>query len=251
MMLQRRIRFVIAFVLVFMLSVSSVVRVYSMSTILQTYEEKVCIPIFSYYKLIATYEGAHYRIQISIETESDGTWRKNKNYSIILEIVREWYNQSLCPHGISLIIRMPSMAWGLPQTIDGEEYHYDKKKTIIDWLRTTYVVKCDIGYIEEENIKIDPEIFYYVYNTSICDFIGKDEYLVSLGHWYLPQFWISVRPDPRAQRQTEFSNIQTQINLLKEELTYIKNLMYVLILTIVILIATALYFEIRKTKVKT
>jgi len=240
----------LVFILTLLLLTSSIVKVHSLSTVIQNYEVSVYAPIHYYYKVVALYEAARYRIYISLETEPDGTWRPNKSYQAIVKIVRDWYNFSLCPNGVSLIIRVPMWAKGpVIQTVDGKEYIYYYNKTLIDSVDFVYNFTCN--HVEEAvDIEINLEMFYYAYNTTIFEEIGEDEYLMAIGMRYLPSFWITLMEDPQQQLQTDFLRLQTQITSLEMELTNIRNLMCLLVSTTIILTVITGYLAVEKRKMQ-
>jgi hypothetical protein len=228
-----------------MLFISLSEKVYGVSAIAQSYEESI-------YKEINgnVFELARCEIHISIETESDGTWRNNSKYRGIVSISLVWYNASLFPKGLELFLRSPAMATGILYVKQTQNVFNGtlspsrglrREPVLFDFTFETYDVKYPVRQY------ISQSLMYEVINYS-----QPYKMLILTGVLDLPSVWITIMPDPQQKLQTEI--IET-IETLEKRLDSISNLLnYVIILvvtSIIIYIATNAYLKARKPETKT
>lgn len=243
-MLQRR-RPLLIVALVIFLSTCTIAKVQGMSAIVQSYEESTYMVLKNH----QTTELLRCKIYISIETENDGSWRNNTQYKGYVNIILDWYDGSLFPNGVSLLIDCPTMAAYFDEYVNQTPtYPYRVNQTLSSW--PWGFVSFDFTFKTRELFQgipvqqqIIPEMQYDLYN-------GSNPFpLVYLGSqsWYLPPFWITIMQDSQQQLQQQLqrdsSNLQIQLDSLR-------NLMYVIVLTTAVLVATTVYIAVRKPKIK-
>jgi hypothetical protein len=251
----------VVLILFLMLFASLSERVYGISAVVQSYEES------SYYmdeRSRQMCELFRVKILISIETESDGTWRNDSFYQGQIDIILDWYNTSLCPRGVSLLIDAPIMTWNLcvNQSIDRKYISpYEINKTLIsDIGYTRFDFGFQTGSCLKTSVRVQPSMPYSVYNTSVS-FLLTDEYRIGSAWWILPDFWITIMTDPQQRLQTEMvagmenaieTAIVARMETLEKQLDSLNNLLnYIIILfvtSICIYVATSVYFATRKPK---
>jgi hypothetical protein len=226
-------------------------RVYGISAVVQSYEESLYIEMRGDHRI---FELVRCKIHISIETEPDGTWRNNSRYWGYIKIVLDWYNTSLCPYGISLLIHAPSMAYASPyvnQSIDGKYVPPPEvNKTLISvWGCTGFEFFFKTESCLKESVWVRPSMLYTVYNATSS---FTDEYRIGSSNWELPDFWITIMTDPQQRLQTE---MVARMETLEKRLEFLSNLLnHIIILFVIsigIYVATSVYFATRKPKAKT
>jgi len=242
--LQRRNLLTIA--LVTFLSTCIITKVHGMSAIVQSYEESTYMEMKNHQ--IA--ELFRCKIHLSIETENDGSWRNNTEYRGYVRIVLDWYDTSLFPSGVSLLIHCPIMAAYGDYLNQTPTYPYQVNQTLSSyfWGHTSFDFKFkteELSHGIPVQQRIDPEMSYHVYNGSTL----SD--LTSLGSqdWVLPPFWITIMQDSQQLRQLQ-EQLQGDSSNLQIQLDSLRNLMYVIILTTTVLVATTVYIAVRKPKIK-
>jgi hypothetical protein len=228
-----------------MLFISLSEKVYGVSAIAQSYEESI-------YKEINgnVFELARCEIHISIETESDGTWRNNSKYRGIVSISLVWYNASLFPKGLELFLRSPAMATGILYVKQTQNVFNGtlspsrglrREPVLFDFTFETYDVEYPVRQY------ISQSLMYEVINYS-----QPYKMLILTGVLDLPSMWITIMPDPQQKLQTEI--IET-IETLEKRLDSISNLLNCVIIlfvtSIIIYIATNAYLKARKPETKT
>jgi hypothetical protein len=240
----------IVLILVLMLFASLSERVYGISAVVQSYEESLYIEMKDH----RIFELVRCKIHISIETEPDGTWRNNSRYWGYIKIVLDWYNTSLCPHGISLLIHAPFMAYPSPyvnQSIDGEYVPpHEINKTLIGvWGFTRFTFSFKTESCLKESVWVRPSMLYTVYNATSP---FTDEYRICSSYWELPDFWITIMADPQQRLQTE---MVARMETLEKRLEFLSNLLNhiitLFVISIGIYVATSVYLATRKPKAKT
>lgn len=239
--LQRR-KPLLTIALVAFLSTCTIVKVHGMSAIVQSYEESTYMEMKNHQ--IA--ELVRCKIHISIETEHDGTWRNNTAYNGRVKIILDWYNTSLCPNGVDLLIHCPTMAAFSQYVNQTPARPYDVNTTLRSLVGITFFdfwFKTE-DVFRKESVRIFTEMAYTVYNGSwSTKKIGSST-------WFLPDLWITIMPNPQQQLQTE---IVARMETLEKQLGFLSNLLnHVIILfvvSIIIYIATSAYIALRKPKI--
>lgn len=221
-------------------------RVFAFSTVSYSTEE-------TFYFMIAhhVYEVFRYKAYISIETELDGSWENNTQYNVEVYFKLLWYNESFCPHGI----KIECAPWFyIYRDGDGVLQYVNLTRepqpfTITDYYEH-YVWRFEIqtsSFPSKITAQIDSGIEFSVFNGS-STFRNLDWGAIYLyGHFKAPSTYIICKQS-EISIQNELQNLQRDVNSLEVELNNIRNSMYVLILTTIILIATTVYSAIRKTK---
>jgi hypothetical protein len=238
----------VVLILFLMLFASLSERVYGISAVVQSYEES------SYYmdeRSRQMCELFRVKILISIETEPDGTWRNNTLYEGYIKIVLDWYNVSLCPNGVALIICSPSMAYWSPyvnQSINGKYAHPNTVNTTL-YIDAFFAFTFETSDVLKKSVKIIPEMLYTAYNRTEP---WTDWDILAMGWWKLPDFWITIMPDPQQRLQTEMiARMETLENRLEFLSNLLNNVIILFVISIIIYIATSVYFATRKPKAKT
>jgi hypothetical protein len=227
-------------------------KVYGASAIVQSYEESTYIEMRNH----RIFEIVRCKIHISIETEPDGTWRNNTSYHGRVQITLVWYNASLCPNGVDILINCPLMAFqydcvnqtpARPQYVNRTLHSWDPF-CWFDFLFKTGDINT------KENVRLSTQMEYFVYNGTY-PYVEKPS-SIDGGIWFLPDLWITIMPDPQQRLQAEMIAEITAIKEnLESRLEYLINLLnYIIILfavSIIVYIATNVYFAARKPKAET
>jgi len=176
-----------------------------------------------------------FTIRLSIQTEPDGTWKGNNQYAGIIEALLEWYNCTLFPHGIEIVIKPevnePSYPWGqiASNYMDNITFYnpYNEKANNFSIGDTSNVILYGYGYM---NMLIKPKKYYhppYPYNVPLqlkfrCKVFNGSRNNYFGGYIYYSQlFNIARTPD----------TLSGSANI-SEDLANIKNLMYVLVVLV-------------------
>jgi hypothetical protein len=239
----------VVLILFLMLFASLSERVYGISAVVQSYEESTYIKIEN-----GNFELVRCKIHISIETEPDGTWRYDSEYDGLVEIVLDWYNVSLCPYGISLIIHAPDMAYISPfvsQSTNREDVEPYRVNATLNVIRRYakfeffFYTKSesDFQHYLKKSVTIYPEMEYTVYNGTYY----REEDKICTEYWELPHFWITITADPQQRLQVRIETLEKQLDSLSNLLN---NVIMLFVISIGVYVATSVYFATRRRKLK-
>jgi hypothetical protein len=166
-----------------------------------------------------------FKMRVVIETESDGTWRNDTEYDIwfvftLMSINRTEVNYiEFNQTEVTGVVSVGECSQSYPPRVG-----YPGDTCIFTLLY------CKVMYAPQR-LDLRPSFWYYVYRKDGV-FEGK---------------WFATEP---IYIDVVTKDISSQIGFLETELNAIRNLMYVLILTVIVLIATTAYSVLRKPRVK-
>jgi hypothetical protein len=246
---MKRSMFICGFVLALVL-VYSIPKVFGSSTINQTYEG-------TFYAMVPSdvIEVFRYRIDISIQTEPDGTWRNNSRYKIQIVTTLLWYNKNFLPDGITVECS-PYIPYIANINYTTSAYHVNISSTdIYPYPWSTWTATFQTGSLypgEKRVVEIGPIVDFRVYNGTIYihDFRGPGWWASELTHtFYGPVTYLYLQAEePKPSTQSEMENLITRIDDLKESLALTNNLMLILLVLVVIAIAINVVVQILRTK---
>jgi hypothetical protein len=176
-----------------------------------------------------------FKVKVIIETETDGAWRNNTEYEVnllvtLIYINREYVNyvvvnETRFDYGVEIVYGNPNRSSTLSYVGDSANYLFHVKRTY--------------AYTKEYRFDLNPSFLFYGVKYE-----PPHPPATSLIRWDSPEpLYIDVTT---TDFQTE---IISYIDLLEAQLNIIRNLMYILVVTTIILIAITTYLAIKKTKV--
>jgi hypothetical protein len=236
----------IVLVLVLVALVYSTPKVSGSSTINQTYEE-------TFYAMISrdVIEVFRYRIDVSIQTEPEGTWRNNSRYNIQIVTTLIWYNKEFLPTGITVECSPYIPSTNINCTTSA--YHVNiTSEDIYPWSTWTATFQTGSLYSGEKRIiEITPIVNFYVYNGTmyIHDFRGLGWWAAYLTHtFHGPVTYLYLQTEePKSASQSEMENLIARIDDLNKSLALTNNLVLILLALVVIAIAINVVVQVRKT----
>ena len=177
-----------------------------------------------------------FKVKVIIETEIDGTWRNNTEYEVnllvtLIYINREYVNyvvvnETRFNYWVEIVYGDPNRSSTLSYVGDSANYLFRIKRTY--------------AYTKEYRFDLNPSFLFYGVKYE-----PPSPAATSLIRWDSPEpLYIDVTT---TDFQTEVIH---HMNLLEAQLNTIRNLIYVLILTTIILIATTGYLAVKKHKIE-
>lgn len=172
-----------------------------------------------------------FNVKVAIETEKDGTWRNNTIYQIHVIISLTCVNRSKIEIGHFLLeINETSFT----QSVEIGSYTLS---ATLSWTNRKaemrYTVKSP-NYYPTFSLSLEPQFKYNFRHPYMGD---------------LSRTWSPEEPIYIYMTSTDTTNeVISKIDSIENQLNTIRNLMYVLILTTIILLALTGYYAVRKTK---
>lgn len=210
------------------------------------------------------YEVFRYKVDVSIQTEPDGTWRNNTYYEARMVIRLVWYNEEFLPLGIT-IESSPRISYSAWAWVNYTSWVYNVNITdvgVYPW--TTWTARFQTGSLysgEEQRVELTPYVDFYVYNGSFgtYDFRGPNWWASRLHHTFEGQtiylYGQAEEPMPASQMDVQnlieqAEDLIEQINDINRSLAYMNNLVLILVVLLVssIIINVALGFFMRRAK---
>lgn len=169
-----------------------------------------------------------FKVKLVIETEENGAWIKGKDYTITFTLTVDFIN-------FTYLDALNFSDWYIyrPGEVDVLKYHdigykaFGEGESTLSYPRT--VAKFEAYPKHEGRIAIFPGMFIKAINPKPVD----GSFTGTIGNW----------------KAEEPLYIDITTKLVTTQIDEIKNLIYVLISTIIILIAVTCYLTIKKTKV--
>jgi hypothetical protein len=179
-----------------------------------------------------------FKVKAIVETERDGTWRNNTEYEVHLLVTLTYINYE----NVTYIVVNETTFNPWVEIVFGDT---DRPWTLSYVGQSTgylFFVKSPMPYASNE-YRFDLNPVFHFYGVK---YESPSPLATSIFEWNSPEpLYIDVTA--QFDFQTE---IISYIDLLEAQLNIIRNLMYILVATTIILIATTVYFAIRKPKIK-
>lgn len=208
-------------------SVFSVPLAFADSTISRTYERS----IYDYSSGVY-YEALRYRVELSIQTEWDGTWRKGNTYHGTLAFCLDWFSTEHFPRGVTMVV-IPPMAD--PNLVLNITYHEGN----LTLFSVTQIQKWEIDFTlglsgpSNETYRFRLLYKYYIYNYTIAN----DLTLIEEGSFIAPDVYLST-PSNYIPTSQQITDVSSQIQGLRD-------LFYVLIALVTVSIVVQIVQVVR------
>jgi hypothetical protein len=177
-----------------------------------------------------------FTIRLSIQTEYDGTWKGTNQYAGLIEAFLEWYDHTLFPYGIEIIIEpdvyWPTYPWwqtglnaGENVTFYGSSFSIGDSPNVFDHGYVNMLITPVPPHNPPYNVPLQLSFWCHIYN-------GTQQYGSPMGSYiYHSQLFNIARMPAESITSTTISN---------EAILSIKNLVYVLIALVATLITVNL-----------
>jgi hypothetical protein len=176
-----------------------------------------------------------FNVKAIVETEKDGTWRPNTTYHIYFRITLTgvnvsdprkfdiYFNETELKGSWIEILEEPDLSWSFLN------WYSRRTETLV------FKVKTHPTLIYREQLYFS---FCYYYDNPYTEEIDYVEF-----PWFSTKepLYIDVTPSSESFLESQADSIKTELNI-------IKNLMYTLVATTIILIVTTVYFAKRRLK---
>ena len=187
------------------------------STISRTYERTLYLP--SGKEML---EMVRFRIDLSIETEADETWRNNSRYHGLAFFELDWYNPTLFPNGVNLVFEQPEIfSASVNCTFAGGNL------TLSSAGFPSVYWNIDFDVTGTETFRYSTFIFYTVYNSSFW----SPPYGPTVGRTYFaqPAIYITIADEKAPPTYQQVASLNQDIENLGNSLLSMQTLVYVLI----------------------